>query len=88
MPSRDEKLLERMRQSQSGWKQNNLISVYEGFGFEIRHGRSHDIITHPDYPELRETLPRHSKIAKVYVKNAIKLIDQLAELQEAENKDD
>ena len=88
MPSRAEKLLERMRQSQSGWKQNNLISLYEGFGFEIRHGRSHDIITHPDYPELRETLPRHSKIAKVYVKNAIKLIDQLAELQEAENKDD
>ena len=45
-----EKLLERMRKSKSGWSSQDLIRLYRGFGFEIRNGSSHDVITHPAYP--------------------------------------
>jgi hypothetical protein len=64
--------------------------LYEGFGFRIRHGASHDVASHPDYPQLRETLPRHRKVASYLVRNAVKLVDQLIALQEAEggNKSD
>lgn len=77
-----------MRQSQTNWKQNDIISLYEGFGFSVKHGANHDIVKHPDYPELRQTIPRHKKVKPYIVKQAIKLIDRLTALQEAEQSDD
>jgi len=85
MPSKAEKLLERMRQSKSGWTRRDLDRLYEGFGFTVSHGTRHDIVKHPDYPELRTTLPRHTRIAIGYVDFAIKLIDRLIALQESEH---
>ena len=41
----------------------------------------HDKIKHPDFPDLRTTLPRHRDIAKVYVEIAVKLVEQLNELK-------
>jgi hypothetical protein len=76
------KLLERMRQSKSNWKRRDLDSLYIGFEFIITHGKKHDIVKHPDYPLLRTTLPRHSKLAKGYVEKAIKLVDKLLEMKE------
>lgn len=84
MPSEASKLLERMRQSKEGWTRKELNSLYEGFGFKIRHGSSHDVATHPDYPQLRETLPRHRKVPSYLIRNAVKLIDRLIKLQEAD----
>jgi len=81
MPSKAEKLLEQMRNSKSNWKRGDLDKLYEGFGFSISHGGSHDIIKHPKFPQLRATLPRHWELAKGYVEFAVKLIDQLLELQ-------
>jgi len=82
MTSKAEKLLERMRRSQSGWKYRDLEILFKGFGFEIRQGANHAILTHPDYPELRYTLPRHRDIRKQYVKDAVKIVDKLLELQD------
>jgi hypothetical protein len=43
---------------------------------------NHDKVKHPDFPELRTTLPRHNSLAKVYVEIAIKLVDRLLEWKE------
>lgn len=81
MPSKAEKLLEQMRRSKSNWKRADFDKLYEGFGFVITHGGNHDIAKHPNYPELRTTLPRHRELAKGYVEFAVKLIDRILELQ-------
>ncbi len=81
MPSSAYKLLERAKKTQSGWKRQELDRLYTGFGFIIRHGRSHDIVYHPDYPNLRETLPRHKNVKPVYVRQAVKLINTLLNQQ-------
>ena len=82
MPSKAEKILERMRGSKSDWTRADLDRLYEGFGFIIRHGGNHDIIVHPDFPELRATLPRHRALARGYVEYAVRLVDKLLELRE------
>jgi len=82
MPSKARKLLEEMRASKANWRRHDLDSLYEGFGFTIKHGRSHDVIYHPDFKQLRTTLPRHStEVLKSYVQIAVKLVDKLLELQ-------
>lgn len=86
MTSKVEKLLEQMKRSKANWKRMDIERLYEGFGFIITHGANHDKIKHPNFPELRTTLPRHNDIAKVYVELAIKLVDQLLALQEGDKK--
>jgi hypothetical protein len=81
MPSKSEKLLEQMRTSKSNWRRVDLDKLYQGFGFVISHGGNHDIVKHPNFPQLRATLPRHRDLAKGYVEFAVKLIDRLLELQ-------
>lgn len=90
MPTKAEKLLERMRASQAGWKRNDLDSLYEGFGFIITSGGNHDKVSHPDFPQLVTSLPRHNRVATYIVKQAIRMIDRLNELRRAEEerKDD
>ncbi len=91
MTSKGLKLLEKMRNSKDGWKRIDLDHLYEAFGFVIQHGRSHDIVKHPDYPRLRTTLPRHNPLAKGYVEVAVKLVDELIKLnsqqEEAKQED-
>ncbi len=72
-----EKLLERMRKSKSGWTSNDLIRLYRGFGFDIRSGSRHYVITHSAYPSLRATLSRRLKDSTPYVSEAIKMIDKM-----------
>jgi len=86
MTSKAEKILEQMKRSKANWRQADLQSLYEGFGFIITHGTNHDKIKQPDFPELRTTLPRHREIAKVYVEIAIKLINELNQLRSKEIK--
>jgi hypothetical protein len=83
MPSKAEKLLARMRQTQTGWKRADLDSLFEGFGFVIISGRGpHDKVSHPDFPEILPTsLPRHSRVHEYIIKQAIKLIDKLEVLK-------
>ena len=81
MSRKAEKLLERMRASKAGWSRNEVAALYEQYGFAIRQGSSHDIVSHPEYPELRATLPRHDELAKAYVVHAVRLITRLKELR-------
>jgi len=70
-----------MRRSKAGWKRADLDTLYLGHGFVIINGSNHDIVKHPDHQHLRTTLPRHVTLARGYVEQAVKLIDQLLELQ-------
>ena len=81
MTSTAQKLLERMRNTKSGWKRSDLATLYRGFGFVITHGKSHDIVRHPEFPQLRASLPRHTALAKGYVEYAVKLVDRLQQLR-------
>ena len=88
MVSKEEKrleLLEQMRKSKSNWKKGDIERLYTEFGFIIRHGNSHDVVTHPEYPKLRATLARHRALPKGYVQFAVKLVDQLLELMKEGN---
>ena len=81
MSSRAFKLLERMRRSKAGWKRKDIDALYEGFGFIITHGKSHDKVKHPDFPHLRDILTRRNELAKFYISNAVKLVDELIGLK-------
>jgi hypothetical protein len=76
-------LLEQMRKSKANWKRDDIERLYKEFGFVIRHGSNHDIVTHPEYPILRATLARHRSLPKGYIQFAVKLIDKLLEIQKA-----
>ncbi|MDZ4769057.1 MAG: hypothetical protein SGJ24_08020 [Chloroflexota bacterium] len=86
MTSSAEKLLSKMQDSRTNWKRGDLEKLYTGFGFIIKAGSAHDKITHPDYPQLFTTLPRHKKLAIAYVTQAVKLVHWLKALQAAEEK--
>lgn len=82
MSEKASKLLEKMRTSKANWKRHDLETLYLGFGFVIKSGTNHDIVSHPDFPQLVTYLPRHTKIAKYVVTQAVRLVDRLQELQE------
>ena len=76
-----EKLLSRMRVSKSGWGDRDLESLYLGFGFQFREGGKHRFYFHPKYPQLYATVARHNPLAKGYISKAVKIIDQLKQLE-------
>lgn len=91
MPSDALKLLERMRRSKTGWKRKDIDTLYLGFGFTITPGKKHDIVRHPEFPQaraLRDVLPRHRDIAKGYVEDAAKRVDELLRLRKVKENDD
>ncbi|MFA5092356.1 MAG: hypothetical protein WC543_00165 [Candidatus Omnitrophota bacterium] len=82
MVKEDNKLLERMRCSKSGWRFTDLEKLYSKYGFEKKEGGKHALFLHPDFPELRATVTRHNSLPLGYIQFAVKLIDKLEELQE------
>jgi hypothetical protein len=90
VPSKAYKLLNKMRRSNKGWKTNDLLSLYEGFGFIIKHGASHEVVKHPDFPQFRETISRTShELSPAYVRDAIANLEKLGLIKpESENEDE
>lgn len=82
----DEKLLERMRRSKSGFGSKDLDALYASFGFKYREGRDR-FWYHPKYPWLWANVARHNELAKGYVAHAVKIIDQLKELEGRDEQD-
>lgn len=83
MPS-GEKLLQRMRESLSGWKPQDLDRLYRYYGFNVKEGGKHRRYSHPKYPRLIATVKRGNKLDKAYIRDAIKLVDRLLELNGGE----
>lgn len=89
MPTKASKLLEAMRQSTTKWKRNDLVSLYEGYGFVIDTNRgNHDKVWHPKYPYLVTFLPRHRKLGNYLIREAVNLVDRFIYLEQkgAENE--
>lgn len=87
MPSPSKKLLKKAKTTQDGWKRQEIDRLYSSYGFIIRNGRKHDIVSHPNNPNLRETLPRHRNIKPVYVRRAVRLINALLNQQENDSNE-
>ena len=77
MGGKDEKELDRARNSPANWKRKELDHLYETYGFVIINGSKHDIAKHLIYKDLRATLPRHNSVNKVYVQTAVSIIDEV-----------
>lgn len=70
------------KNSHTGWKRKDLISLLENCGFILKEGRNHTIMYHPDIPtDYRErllTIPRGSKELKpIYVRKAVRMIESM-----------
>ncbi|MCU0512507.1 MAG: hypothetical protein MUE40_08035 [Anaerolineae bacterium] len=89
MSSKTDKQLKKLRQTRAGWRADDLRKLYEQYGFRIRSGTKHDIITHPDFPELRDMLP-HScgELAPDYARDALKSIEKVLSRLEKEPEDE
>lgn len=88
MPSKSaRKLLQSMKRSKAGRTRKELDRLYEGYGFEITHGGNHDKVSHPDFPQLLTSLPRHNRVHTWAVSQAIKMIEKLEMLQAQSQKD-
>ncbi len=85
MSSKALKLLEKMRNTSASWKREDIVTLYKGFGFQVISGGKHDKITHPDFPQLITFLPRHTKLARIYVIKAVDLVEKLIQLREIED---
>lgn len=72
-----QKLLERMKASQGGWKPGDFSALYEGFGLQKKEGGNHTLYYHPRYADIRATVPRHRKLKNCYAREAVKIIQML-----------
>lgn len=81
MSQRVSNQLRRARASKADWTPLQLLRLYEEYGFIIRHGGKHDVVVHPEHPDLRATVTRSSPLATGYVAYAVRLIDALIERQ-------
>jgi len=73
-----QKLLDRARNSQAGWRKGDLDRLYTAWGFVADERKRHTVYEHPDHPDLIAVVTRSSgEISKAYVADAISLIEEL-----------
>ncbi len=69
-----------MRRTKSGFGARDLDALYQSFGFVYREGRDR-FWYHPKYRHLFANVARYKHLAKGYVAHAVRIIDQLKELE-------
>ena len=74
-------LFQKMKQSKYGWRYNDIVTLYRGYGFEQREGGNHTVFFHPIHRHLIATVARHRSLAVGYVQKAISLIETLKALE-------
>jgi len=79
-------LFQKMKQSKYGWRYNDIVTLYRGFGFEQREGGNHTIFFHPVHRHLIATVARHRTPAVGYVQKALRLIETLKDLESVKEK--
>lgn len=82
------RLLQRAKDSPTGWTRNELDSLYKKYGFIIVNRTKHDVAKHPDLPETEKaTLTRSSsEIHPDYVRRAVELIEMLLSIKGVRNE--
>ena len=71
------KLLDRMRQSRSGWGEAEVRKLYDRFGFVGRDVGDHVCYYHPFHRDLHGQVPRHRSLRDYVVDDAVDAIDEL-----------
>jgi predicted RNA binding protein YcfA (HicA-like mRNA interferase family) len=72
-----DKLLARMRTNPRGWRIEQLESLAQRFGIQVRKtGGSHFVFLHPDC-ELAVTVPFKRPIKPVYIQQFLALLEEL-----------
>lgn len=84
MSRKAEKIWEELKEGKrTGYHPHHFQTLYLGFGFKMRHGRSHDVFKHPDYAFLMQTIPRHQdkELGSGYANQAFENIETLLRLK-------
>lgn len=76
-----EKELQKIKNDPKSVTPERLETLCKKYGFMWREGSNHSITTHPLLQESFP-IPRHKPIKPVYVKQIIKMIEKVIELEE------
>jgi len=69
-----------MRNNPRDWKIQDLLTIAAYYGIELRNdGGSHHVFSHP-LLTLTICVPAHRPIKPVYIKQFVKLIDQIVKV--------
>lgn len=69
-----------MRDNPRDWTLENVITVCQQNGLDIRAGKSsHHVVNHSELPTM-VTVPAHRPIKPIYIKKLVELIDQVRSL--------
>lgn len=72
-----EKIIVRMRNNPRDWRIEDVQSVADRFGMEMRNPRgSHVILSHPEVTEIL-SVPAHRPIKPIYIRKLIEMIDTI-----------
>ena len=75
-----EKRLQAIRENPRGVSDRELIGVLMSYDFKVRRAKgSHTVVTHPDLPGFRLTVPRSRRLQRAWVISALNAIDQILE---------
>lgn len=80
------KLRADMENNKSGWGQNDLDTLYSGYGFVLRQGGKHRMYYHPVFPQLHQSVSRQNDLPPGYAQSALKLLVELENLAAAQTK--
>lgn len=80
------KLRADMENNKNGWGQSDLDALYAGYGFVLRQGGKHRFYSHPDFPQLHESVSRQNDLPPGYAQSALKLIRELERLISEQGK--
>ncbi|MBI5247653.1 MAG: hypothetical protein HY923_10760 [Elusimicrobia bacterium] len=73
-----------MQNNKSGWGQDDLHTLYVGYGFVLREGGKHRFYYHPAFPQLTQSVSRQNDLPPGYAQSALKLITELERLVAAQ----
>jgi predicted RNA binding protein YcfA (HicA-like mRNA interferase family) len=74
------KLLAKMRNNPRDWNLENVITVCQQNGLDIRAGKgSHHVVSHSSTTTM-VTVPAHRPIKPIYIRMLVELIDQVRSL--------
>lgn len=80
------KLRADMENNKSGWGQDDLDTLYAGYGFALRQGGKHRMYYHPYFPQLHESVSRQNDLPPGYAQSALKLMRELERLTAEQGK--
>ena len=72
------------RSPKSGWGQDDIDRLLQGFGFTAKEGGKHRLYKHPKLPQVRLTIARHNDLAVGYVVDAVKAVRALLQIDQEE----